>query len=86
MRETKLVTNVKVEEDGEVLRARQELVQTRTPAQLSAICSMSDLPVPSKLTKMMKRDHSAPATAAATAATVEKGSRTPRWAGPGVDT
>merc|ERR1711971_820289 len=53
MRETKLVTNVKVEEDEEVLRARQELVQTRTPAQLSAITSISDLPVPSKLTKMM---------------------------------
>merc|ERR1711990_583481 len=53
MRETKLVTNVKVEEDEEVLRARQELVQTRTPAQLSTITSISDLPVPSKLTKMM---------------------------------
>ena len=81
MRETKLVTNVKVEEDEEVLRARQELVQNRTPAQLSAITSISDLPVPSKLTKMMKRDHSAPATATATAtaAVVEKGSRTPRW-------
>merc|ERR1712088_194804 len=52
MRETKLVTNVKVEEDEEVLRARQELVQTRTPAQLSTITSISDLPVPSKLTKM----------------------------------
>ena len=34
LRETKLVTNVKVEEDEEVLAARQELVQSRTPAQV----------------------------------------------------
>merc|ERR1712226_472187 len=60
MRETKLVTNVKVEEDEEVLRARQELVQTRTPAQLSAITCLADLPIPTKLTRMMeKREHSA---------------------------
>ena len=77
MRETKLVTNVKVEEDEEVLRARQELVRSRTPAQLSAICSLGDLPVPSKLTRMMpSRDNSAH-----TGAGEEKKvcSRTPRW-------
>ena len=84
MRETKLVTNVKVEEDEEVLRARQELVQTRTPAQLSAITSISDLPVPSKLTKMMgSRESSAhgprPASTAPSVGGGEKQtSRTPR--------
>jgi len=82
MRETKLVTNVKVEEDEEVLRARQELVQTRTPAQLSAITSISDLPVPSKLTKMMgSRESSAhgprPASVAASVAGEKQTSRTP---------
>ena len=83
MRETKLVTNVKVEEDEEVLRARHELVQTRTPAQLSAITSISDLPVPSKLTKMMgSRESSAhgprPASVAASVAGEKQTSRTPR--------
>merc|ERR1712203_794231 len=82
MRETKLVTNVKVEEDEEVLRARQELVQTRTPAQLSTIPSISDLPVPSKLTKMMgSRESSAhgprPASVAASVAGEKQTSRTP---------
>merc|ERR1712115_216805 len=80
MRETKLVTNVKVDED--VLRARQELVQTRTPAQLSAITSISDLPVPSKLTKMMgSRESSAhgprPASTTASVAGGKETSRTP---------
>merc|ERR1719266_3041836 len=82
MRETKLVTNVKVEEDEEVLRARQELVQTRTPAQLSTITSISDLPVPSKLTKMMgSRESSAhgprPASTAASVGGEKQSSRTP---------
>merc|ERR1719507_984375 len=79
MRETKLVTNVKVEEDEEVLRARQELVQTRTPAQLSAITSISDLPVPSKLTKMMgSRESSAHGPRPASSVGGEKqASRTP---------
>ena len=81
MRETKLVTNVKVEEDEEVLRARQELVQTRTPAQLSAITSISDLPVPSKLTKMMgSRESSAhgPRPASSVGGGEKQTSRTPR--------
>merc|ERR1719507_1881821 len=79
MRETKLVTNVKVEEDEEVLRARQELVQTRTPAQLSAITSISALPVPSKLTKMMgSRESSAHGPRPASSVGGEKqASRTP---------
>merc|ERR1712088_400382 len=82
MRETKLVTNVKVEEDEEVLRARQELVQTRTPAQLSTITSISDLPVPSKLTKIMgSRESSAhgprPASTAASVGGEKQSSRTP---------
>merc|ERR1712020_380999 len=73
MRETKLVTNVKVEED-------EEVVQTRPPAQLSAITSISDLPVPSKLTKMMgSRESSAHGPRhASTTASVAGGKETSR--------
>merc|ERR1711981_1057270 len=41
LRETKLVTNVKVEEDEEVLLARKAMVESKTPAELSAIKSLS---------------------------------------------
>merc|ERR1712080_319355 len=52
LRETKLVTVVK-EED-------QELVQTHTPAQLASITCLADIPIPTKLTRLMEsRDHSA---------------------------
>merc|ERR1712192_280794 len=59
-----------------------KLVQTRTPAQLSAITSISALPVPSKLTKMMaSRESSAhgprPASTAASVAGEKQTSRTP---------
>merc|ERR1711962_1138234 len=59
LRETKLVTVVK-EEDQEVVQANQELVQTHTPAQLAAITCLADIPIPTKLTRLMEsRDHSA---------------------------
>merc|ERR1711962_1695563 len=59
LRETKLVTVVK-EEDQEVVQANQELVQTHTPAQLAAIACLADIPIPTKLTRLMEtRDHSA---------------------------
>jgi len=60
LRETKLVTNVKVEEDEEVLKSRQALVESKSPVELSTITSLSDLPIPSKITRMM---HRAPAVA-----------------------
>merc|ERR1712037_169975 len=55
---------------------------TRTPAQLSTITSISDLPVPSKLTKMMgSRESSAhgprPASTAASVGGEKQASRTP---------
>merc|ERR1712180_264688 len=55
LRETKLVTNVKVEEDEEKIQARQALVESKSPVELSAITSLSDLPIPSKITRMMNR-------------------------------
>ena len=59
LRETKLVTNVKVEEDQDTLKSRQDMVNTKTPAQLSQICSLADIPVPSRLSRMVTRGQSA---------------------------
>ena len=56
LRETKLVTNVKVEEDEEVLLARKAMVESKTPAELSAIKSISDLPIPSRVSKIVTRN------------------------------
>merc|ERR1711892_1041107 len=55
LRETKLITNVKVEADDEILKARQTLVETKSPAELSAICSIADLPIPSTITRLVNR-------------------------------
>merc|ERR1712002_1420325 len=52
LRETKLITNVK---DEEVLKSRQALVESKSPVELSTITSLSDLPLPSKITRMMNR-------------------------------
>ena len=62
MRETKLVTNVKVEEDEETLLARRAMVESKSPAELSAITSISDLPIPSRFSKVMARNQSAGAS------------------------
>ena len=55
LRDTKLVTNVKVEEDEETLKARQEMVNTKSPAELAQISGLGDLPIPSRLTRMVTR-------------------------------
>lgn len=55
LRDTKLVTNVKVEEDEETLKARQEMVNTKSPAELAQISGLSDLPIPSRLSRMVTR-------------------------------
>jgi len=68
LRETKLVTNVKVEEDEETLKARQDLVNTQTPAQLAQICSIADIPVPTRLSKMVTRGQSRSETRASSRA------------------
>ena len=56
LRETKLVTNVKVEEDEEILLARRAAVESKSPAELAAINSISDLPVPSRVSRMVTRN------------------------------
>ena len=62
LRETKLVTNVKVEEDEEVLSARKAMVESKSPAELSAIKSLSDLPIPSRVSKMVARNQTGAAS------------------------
>merc|ERR1712228_706944 len=37
------------------LPTRQQLVETKSPIELSAITSLSDIPVPSKITKIMNK-------------------------------
>merc|ERR1719499_1934827 len=59
LRETKLVTNVKVEEDQDTLKSRQDMVNSKSPAELSQICSLADIPVPSRLSRMVTCGQSA---------------------------
>jgi len=49
LRETKLITNVKVEKDHDKLLARQTLIKNQTPVELGSIKNMSDLPIPTPL-------------------------------------
>jgi len=62
LRETKLVTNVKVEEDEKVLKRRQEIVSTKSVSELSQITSFSDIPVPTRLSRMVTRGQVASGT------------------------
>merc|ERR1712223_834125 len=66
LRETKLVTNVKVEEDEDTLLARKAMVESKSPAELSAIKSLSDLPIPSRVSKIVARNTSQPGGASET--------------------
>jgi len=49
LRETKLVTKVKVETDPEKLLARQSIIKNQTPMELGSIKNMSDFPIPTRL-------------------------------------
>ena len=53
-RETKLLVRSKVEEDDTVLKSRQELVESKTPAELGQINGLSDLPVPTRIQTLMR--------------------------------
>ena len=54
--ETKLLTQVKVEEDEAVLAQRRNLTETKTPNELSQITSIAELPIPSALETFLKSD------------------------------
>jgi len=52
LRETKLVTNIKVEKDQEKLQARQSIVKNQTPMELGSIKNLQDFPIPSPLQRL----------------------------------
>ena len=65
LRETKLITMTKVEADEDVLAARRALVEAKSPAELSAIHSLADLPIPATLERMVRRGRTTKTTASA---------------------
>lgn len=44
-----LLVRTKVEEDPSVLAARQQLVESKSPAELSEIHNLAELPIPSRI-------------------------------------
>merc|ERR1712156_1304984 len=58
LREQNLITNVKSDEDPEVLAKRQEIVRTRTPAQLSQINNFDEFPIPTRIETLIKANKS----------------------------
>merc|ERR1719397_2503489 len=44
-----LIVRTKVEADGEVLAARQALVESKSPVELSEIHSLAEMPIPSRI-------------------------------------
>lgn len=55
-KDTKLVTKVKVEPDSETLTLRRNLIQAKSPAELSQITSVADFPIPTALEHFWKSD------------------------------
>ena len=51
---TQLLVKTKVEEDPEVLQARQTLTRTKTPNQLGQIHGLDDIPLPQKLDTLVR--------------------------------
>ena len=48
------LVRTKVEEDPEELKRRQNLVESKTPAELAKITSLSDIPIPATLERIVK--------------------------------
>ena len=53
---SELIVRSREIEDPEELEQRKELIRTQTPAQLSEIHSISDLPVPKFIENLVKSD------------------------------
>ena len=49
-----LLVKTKVEEDPEILQARQELTRTKTPNELGQIHGLDDFPLPKKIDTLMR--------------------------------
>lgn len=54
MKEQQLLVKSKIQ-DPELVKERQELVRTKSPAELSQISSVADLPIPAPVENMLKR-------------------------------
>ncbi len=55
LRDQQLMVRCRTDDaDNEELKRRQELTRTMTPAQLSEISGISDLPIPAKLESLIK--------------------------------
>lgn len=57
-KEQNLVTQVKVDQDPEIVAMRRALTQEKTPAELSQIYSIADLPIPTTLENFLKSQKS----------------------------
>ena len=49
-----VLVRTKVEEDEEVLKKRQRMVETMKPAELASFHSIGDFPIPSRLENIFK--------------------------------
>ena len=49
-----LLVKTKVEEDPEILQARQELTRTKTPNELGQIHGLDDFPLPQRIDTLMR--------------------------------
>ncbi len=56
MRETKLVCAVREIDDEQELQRRRDLVESRTPTQLAQIGGLSDMPVPTRIEGLFKKE------------------------------
>lgn len=58
-KEQNLVTQVKVDQDPDLVAKRRALTQEKTPAELSQIYSIADLPIPTTLENFLKSQRNA---------------------------
>ena len=56
LREQRLITKIKQDEDQEKIQERKKLTENMTPAQLGQMTSVADLPVPRPLENFLKAD------------------------------
>jgi hypothetical protein len=54
MREKKILTNTREIVDAKELETRQELIRSKSPAELAQIHGLDDIPVPSKIQNIFK--------------------------------
>ena len=55
MKEQQLIVKAKIDENQEKVKERQELIRTKSPAELSQISSVNDLPIPAPVENILKR-------------------------------